>query len=232
MDYATYQTELALLAVMAPVDPNFISNLPSAIDYAEQRIYRELDLLSTVFRDFSVNLVVGSRNFTIPSAFVVVNGINVISPAATAPDAGTRNPLTPTSRDYVDAVWNSAAIIGLPVDFAPITQWDFVLGPAPDAAYKIEVIGTQRPTPLSASNTTTFLSTNLPDLFLAASMIFMSGYARNFGQQSSDPAQAVSWETQYKSLSTSAGVEEARKRFQSAAWSSAAPAPIANPPRG
>lgn len=232
MDYNGFVAQLALECVFSPTDPNFVANLPTTIDYAEQRIYRELDLLTTVVRDTSVTLAAGSRNFTIPNTFVVVNGINVISPAATLPDAGTRNPLTPTTRDYIDAVWSSAAYVALPTDFAPITNWAFVCGPAPDVAYKLEVIGTVRPAPLSAVNTTSFLSLYLPDVFFAAAMVAMSGYMRNWGAQSSDPAMSLSWENQYKTLVTSAGVEEARKRFSSSAWSSQSPTPVATPPRG
>lgn len=231
MDYNGFVTQLALECVMSATDPNFVSNLPATIDYAEQRIYRELDLLTTVVRDTSVTLAVGSRNFTIPNTFVVVNGVNVISPAATLPDAGTRNPLTPTTRDYMDAVWNSAAYTALPVDFAPITNWQFICGPPADAAYKLEVVGTVRPAPLSVANPTSFLSLYLPDVFFAAAMVAMSGYMRNWGSQSSDPQMGLSWEAQYKTLSASAGIEEARKRFASSAWSSMSPTPVANPPR-
>ena len=48
LTYASFTTELALLAVVSPTDTNFVGNLPSAINYAELRIYRDLDLLSTV----------------------------------------------------------------------------------------------------------------------------------------------------------------------------------------
>lgn len=231
MDYAGFSAQLALECAMQTTDPNFIANLPATIDYAEQRIYRELDLLNTVVRDTSVTLAVASRNFTIPNTFVVVNGINVLSPGTVTPDVGRLGPLTPTTRDYIDAVWTSSAYIAIPVDFAPITNWQFICGPAPDQAYKIEVVGTVRPAPLSASNVTSFLSLYLPDVFLAAAMVAMSGYMRTWGTQSSDPQMGMSWETQYKTLVTSAGVEEARKRYASSAWSSASPTPVATPPR-
>jgi len=235
LDYATYQTALATLAVQNdPTTPAWVAEVPRAIEYAELRIQRDLDLLATVFRDFSVTLTPGSRNFTVPAAFVVVEGVNLVTPVgAVSADAGVRHPLTTFTRSYMDAVW-SGGVNGVPTDMAPVAQnpsiW--LLGPAPDAAYKLEIIGTQRMVPLSVSNTSTFISQNLPDLFLIASMIHISAFQKNWGAQSGDPQQAVSWESQYQTLLKGAGVEEARKRYKSSAWGPEAPAPVANPPRG
>jgi hypothetical protein len=65
-----------------------------------------------------------------------------------------------------------------------------------------------------------------------ASMIYISAYQRNFGRQSDDPQMAQSYESQYGMLLKSAMVEEARKKYEGAAWSSQAPAPVASPTRG
>ncbi len=234
LTYTQWVAEISNLTAIDPADADFVANLPSCIDYSEQRMYRELDLLSTVTRQTGA-LVVGTRNFTLPSTagrFVVVNGINVITPAAqTNPDAGTRVPLVPTSRDVLDVIWPSATGAGVPNQFAMITDQQVIVGPAPDMAYTAEVIGTIRPTPLSASNTTTYLTLYLPDLFLAASMIWMSGFMRNFGAQSDNPQMSQSWEAQYEKLFTSANVEAQRSRFASGAWGSLQPTPIATPTR-
>lgn len=112
-----------------------------------------------------------------------------------------------------------------------ITDQQIIVGPAPDQAYTVEVIGTIRPTPLSATNTTTYLTLYLPDLFVAASMIFMSGYMRDFGSQTDDGQQSVSWDTQYTKLFASANVEEMRKKYSSGAWGSLQPTPIATATR-
>jgi hypothetical protein len=39
-------------------------------------------------------------------------------------------------------------------------------------------------------STTTILSLYVPDLFVAAAMIFMAGYQKDFGSQSDDPQAA------------------------------------------
>jgi len=234
LTYSQWIAELANLCVIDASDANFVANLPSTIDDAEQRIYRDLDLLNTVTRDTGT-LSTGTRSFTLPSnlgRFVVTNGFNVITPSTTTdPDSGTRNQLVPCSRDVLDMLWPSTTGAAVPALYAMITDQQIIVGPAPDATYTIEVIGTIRPTPLSASNTTTYLTLYLPDLFLSASMVFMSAYMRNFGAQADDPKMATSWESHYQTELSSANVEEQRKRYAAGQWSSMQPAPLATPPR-
>jgi len=88
-----------------------------------------------------------------------------------------------------------------------------------------------RSAPLSATNTMTYISTNLPDMMIMASMIYISAYQRNFGRQSDDPQMAQSYENQYQALLRSAMVEENRKKYEASAWSSYSPAPAATPIR-
>ena len=92
------------------------------------------------------------------------------------------------------------------------------MGPSPGQSYGMEVIGTVRPTPLSAANSTTFLTLHLSDLFFAACMSAIAGYQRDYGAQTDDPRSAVSWETQYAQRLASASKEEARRKFQSGDW--------------
>lgn len=235
LNYTTYISVISNMLVVDPTDPNFVAIMPDVIDYAEQRIYREADLLNTVVRDSSATLSVGTRTFNLPTSlgrFVVTNGFNVITPASqTAPDNGTRNQLVAQSLDYMDAAWPSAASAGLPVCYAMVTDQQIAVGPFPDASYTVEVKGTIRPEPLSATNTTTYLTNFLPDLFVAASMIFGAGYQKNFGAQSDDPRMSSSWEDQYTKLFASANVEEMRKKYASGAWGSLQPTPLASPSR-
>lgn len=213
MDYPTYVATLANLLVYQTTDTNFVQILPEAISYAELRMYRELDLLSTVVRDSSASLTVNSRNFTLPQTlgrFVTVQGINVLLTAT------TRSEMVSAAREFVDFTYPNEAAVGspsIPAFYAMLTDQTIIIGPAPGSAYSVEVIGTIRPTPLSGANTTTFLTLYIPDAFLAASMIFATGWQRDFGAMSDDPTRAISWESQYEMLMKSANTEELRKRY-------------------
>jgi hypothetical protein len=234
LTYTTYVATMANLLVVPPTNAEFVQILPAMIDDAEQRLYRDLDLLSTVVRDSSGTLTANSRNFTLPQAngrFVVTNNLNVFTPVGTT---ANRRQLVPVSRDWLDAVWgNDAApsLVSVPSYYAMITDQTVIVGPAPDAGYTVEVIGTIRPTPLSAGNVTTYLTQYLPDLFVAASMVFAAGYQQNFSAMADSPQQGASWEAHYKNLFGGANIEENRKRYASQAWTSMQPAPFATPPR-
>ena len=217
LTYSTYNTSLANLLVVPTSDAGYVTVLPNIIDDAEQYLYRELDLMATVQRDNSATLTTGSRSFNLPAAngtFVVVKKINVITPASiSTADLGTRNPLTPTSMEMLDFMWPSSSGSTVPTYFAMQSQSGVVLGPWPDQAYAVEVIGTFRPLPLSASNVTTLLSVYFPDLMISASMVFAAGYQRNFGAGTDDPQMAANWMGHTKNLLTSAKTEEMRKRL-------------------
>lgn len=241
LTYATFQTALSTLTAIPTTNTDFIAILPNVIDYAEQRIYRELDMINEDVRDSSAATSTANRNFTLPTSigtFQVISGINIITPASTSAELGTRNPCTPVSRDVLDLIYPSATGATVPTMFSYLSQslvagqTNVLFGPWPDASYTVEVIGKVIPTPLSATNTTTFLSLYLPDLFLAASMVFMSGYLKNFSAQGDDPKQAQSWENQYQMLKASADVWESRKKFAGASWTSKQLEPTAQPQRG
>jgi hypothetical protein len=236
LTYSSFVSSYSNMLVVPSMDTRFVAYLPNAIDYAEQRLYRELQLLSTQVTDTGT-LSLNTRTFNLPSSlgtYVVTERVNVITPASTTnPELGTRNPLTPCSKEMLDVLWPSATGSTVPVYFAMRTQSSIIVGPFPDQTYTVEVIGTQRPAPLSASNVTTLLSVYFPDLFLTAALIFGAGALKNFGaaQGPDDAASGVTWESQYNKLLQSAQTEEAMKKFTSAGWSSQAPAPLATPPR-
>jgi hypothetical protein len=234
LTYATYKTALATLSVVPETDPNWLSILPDAIEYAELRIYRDLDLLSTVQANTSFSTTTNASKVSLTQGtFVTLQNVNVITPAGTSnPDLGTRVPLLPVSKEYIQYAWPSSTNAAVPYYFAMIDERTFSLGPWPDAAYTLEIIGTVRPDTLSVSNPTTFISQYLPDIFLMASMIFISGYQRNFGRQSDDPQMAQSYENQYMALLKGATVEEYRRKFAASGWTSTSPSPVATPGRG
>lgn len=231
--FNSYVDALSKLLVVDSTDANFQALLPSIIDYAELRLCQDIDFLSTV-SSYVGAVAPGSRQLTFPlSTFITLQNVNFLTPAGTAaPNIATRNPCLMVTKEYLNFEWPSSSGAGLPKKCAMVNQNTLALGPWPDLAYSVELVGTTRPASLSSSNTTTFISTYLPSHFMMASMVFGSGYQRNFGAQSSDPAMSVSYETQYQALLKSAQLEEARKKFTSSGWTSMSPAVAATPSRG
>ena len=253
LTYSQYVTQIATMAVVAETDAAYVTILPQMITYAENRMYRDINFMFTSTsqhgasfiltpgnRNLSFNINLSANNAPAEGTFVVSDQINLLTDAAgnaattTNPDDCVRTPLLPTTKEFLDAVYGSSltANRGQPQYFVPFNETLFFVGPVPDQAYPVEVIGTYRPNSLSASNTTTFISLYLPDVFIMASMIYISAYQRNFGRLNDDPQMAITYESQYQALLKSALVEEARKTFESSGWSSQSPATVATPSRG
>jgi len=234
LTYSQYVTQIATMAVVAENDPAFVEILPQMITYAENRMCRDLDFLFTSTALTGYACTTGTRSITIPEGTIVVSEqINIITPAGTAdPDAGTRVPCLPTTKEFLDAVYGASSYTGVPQYFVPFNDNLFLVGPYPDQNYYVEIVGTFRPASLSVSTPTTFISLYLPDVMIMASMVYVSAYQRNFGRMSDDPAMAQSYEGQYQALLKGAGVEEARKKFEASGWSSQSPSPVATPSRG
>lgn len=224
MNYTTFVSTIANLAALDPTMDEFIQIMPRVIEYAEDRIYRELDLLDTIYVNNVTTLTAGSRDFTVPPApygnFLTLTGLNIVY------DANQRQVLQPVALAYLNHVWGSSTNASVPQYFAMVTQDNIVVGPWPDQNYGVEVFGTYQPAPMSETNPTTLLTTYVPDLLVAAGMIFTTGYMKDFGSQSDNPQAAQSWETQYQGLFKSAMMLELRKKFAGPGWTSLSSVPV------
>lgn len=191
---------------------DFNNLIPRAIDYTENRIQRDLDLLPTVIT-VAGTMTANQRQQTLPTGsgtFIVCTEIRPIIGGV------KQKPLEFVTRDFLDYAWpadQSIAANTPPIQWAPNDQASILVGPAPDQAYAYEAVGTARLVQLSAANTSNFLTLQLQDLYVACSLVFWFGYQRDFGGQSDNPATAQSWESQYQLLLKSSVVEEIRKKF-------------------
>jgi len=221
-----------LADLMAAMDPGTAAVLPTIIDYAEQRCYRELDLEhAEVIQVFPMTPNVQAQSFALSGAaanfgatqtqIIIPSRVNVLPTTWVSGDDQSvtgSSPCRPCSKEFLDFVFGGAGQLGQPHYFALRDDTNLLFGPTPDQAYFFRVHGRARPVPLYSAapgngTQTTFLSSVLPDLLLAAAMVSASGYQKNFGAQSDDPRQAVAWETQFQTLLASAKAEEIRKRF-------------------
>ncbi len=209
----------------------FASCVLRAVDFAEQRLYRELDLLSTRITDATGTLTANQRLFTFPTdlgAFIVVEQLTPFV-------GGVRQPtLLPVSREYIDSVYPSdtpPSTPSVPAFFCMRDNATALVAPAPDFGYTIETVGTIRPAPLSPTNPSTFLATTLPDAFFALAMSFFTVDQKAPAAPGAPAPPVGGWEQHAMTLVKSANVEEARKKFQSGGWSTRLPSPIATPPQ-
>ena len=127
LNYTTYVAQIANIMTVTTDTPQFQTILPGMITYAEQRIYRELDLLNTVIRNSDGSTTSGVREFTLPvtsqGKFITVQGINLFYPVGATAANGSRSALQPVSRDFLEATYGSGNVgAGQPSYFAMIDQ--------------------------------------------------------------------------------------------------------------
>ena len=237
----TYLANVAYGGTLSIPDTNFNAIIPQMLNYAELRIQRDLDLSQSVTSNSSYSLISGNNILSVSvNDFVTLQTVSVVSGTATLP-------LTPTSKEYIQNVYNDSSFTTTPSVFAIYggdstssgnTSQNIIVGPYPDTSYPVLLTGTiQNAVALSIRHiklsqySTTFISTYLPDLLIMASMVYISAYQRNFGRESDDPAMAQSYEGQYQALKQKAIEEEYRKKFEASAWTSMSSPVAATPTR-
>lgn len=249
LTYNGYVTQIGVMAVVDTelvtgvvqgTDAYFNSTIPQMLNYAELRIQRDLDLLP-LQTSGGYTLTEGNNQLSISvNDFVTIQTFSVEV-------AGSLVPLLSVSKEWIQNVYPGNSTPAPPQFFAMIggdaatggnTSSLIMLGPPPDDNYPVSVFGSIRMPTLyqfatagAADNSTTFISTYLPDLLIMASLIYISAYQRNFGRISDDPAMAMTYETQYQLLLKGGLSEEYRKRFEATAWSSMSNSPVASPSR-
>lgn len=225
-------------------DENFIRVLPRIIEYAENRIFREVTFLPTLTAGTDV-LTANVREHQIPDTVLVLRQLVIFTPVGVVTPISVRHIPERVSPEFLDAWWpQDSSLPGVPDKYAiigfqgtavspprEVLEQRLRLAPLPDAGYTIEYLGTIRPLPISAKNSVTYLSTVYPDLLFAGCMLGGIAYQRDFGAQIDDPAKAVTWESTYQTLKTGAALEAAKQSGEGPGWQPQPPAPLANAPR-
>lgn len=217
-------------------DPNFNNIIPRAIEYTENRIQRDMDLINTYVIDSTGTLTANSRNFTYSvhsGTFIVVTQVSLLLENSNSTQIYRQPPLLMVSWETLNSFYPQDIPLtpspSYPQYWAPTNGLGGIVGPAPDAAYGIELVGTQRFTPLSSANISNFLTIFMPDVYLAASMVFLYQYQRDLGAGSDDPQAGVTWNTTYETLMKPAYIENMRATFRSTGWNGRLPSQIATP---
>lgn len=233
MNYAENQRVVAAMCGDSSYeqDPDFMAVLPAAITYAENRILRELDILSTRVTDDSGTCTANRRTFVLPTDEGIFIVLEVLRPIV---DGVYGQPLLPASRETLDMLFPSEtapSAPSIPAYWAPLDQARVLIAPPPDQNYPMSCFGTQRPATLDPkSSTGTFISTQLSDVFLAAQLCWLTGgWEKNWSPQGSDPGTAAGWEAEYVKLRDGAGIQELRSKLQANGWTSRLPSKIATP---
>jgi hypothetical protein len=219
--------------------------LPSMLNAAELRINRDLDLLASQGSNI-YPLTAGTGVLKIPvNDFVTVQTIELLQLSGTTPV--NASPLVPCSKEFIQNVYGGLASSNAPRYYAMIgdqfgseedTYTNVLLGPVPNYGYSVRVTGTSYAPSLYTNATQgpadtafTYISAYYPDLLILASMIYLSGFQRNWSAQADDPRMSVSYQSQYDAVLPSAIATENRRKAQGSGWSAYSTPAAATPTR-
>jgi hypothetical protein len=244
-DYVTHMGVMAVVmtqtvgGVVYGVDDAFSEIIPNMLNYAENRINRDLDLLASQTTN-TYTTTPGNPVLSIPiDDFLTIQTLAI--------EAGGSAPMLPVSKEFIQNCYSGPRNAGTPQYFAVVgdnygdgadTYNNIFLGPTPNFGYTIRVTGTIRPPSLykyaivgAADTNYTYISTYYSDLLILASMIYITMFQRNFGPASDTPDSGMTYEKQYQALRLGAIAEENRKKLQGSGWSAYSTPTSATPTR-
>ena len=161
------------------VDSNVLTDsiLDSMIRDAELRIFREVD--ADYAREYATaNVNINSPYLQLPNA-TSSSGLTSTRRAVIVRSFLVYDSTqSPTTKEYLDKrdtsfifEYNSTGATGVPKYYANWKETTLIMAPTPNAQYQVQLSYIYTPDHLSTTNTTTYLSDNVPDLLFYATMM-------------------------------------------------------------
>ena len=154
-------------------ESTFVTNLPTVIKQAEDRIVKSVEL-PNFRKNVTGTFTNGNQYLATPSDYLYPFSLAVLD--------GSNNYSYLISADvsFIREAYPSASSTGTPKHYAQFDDTTFIVGPSPSSALDVELHYYYIPQSITASSDgTSWLGTNAPELFLYASLIeaytFMKG---------------------------------------------------------
>ena len=209
----TYSELVTQIREYTETDSNVLTTtiVNDFIEHAELKIFRQVDL--DVFRKYKTATLTAGDAFismpgAIPTDFEYARYINIFGTSGLSGSSLTANErvfLDKRDPSFMNEYRSDRTAPGVPKYYA---NWDndtILLAPAPNAAYTIELAYNALPTGLSSSNTTTWVSNNMPTLLLYACLTEAFKFLKN-------PNMASMYAQSYQELLTPLAAEQVGRR--------------------
>jgi hypothetical protein len=168
----TYDELITNIRNYTDVDSNVFTNgvINTFITMAENRILRDIDL--DVYKKESIgSMTAGNRFLTAPDDLLTHRYLFIT--------VGTEKIyLDFRDTSFMREYWPNPAETGVPKYYAVWDQNTFNIAPTPNQNYSVEIGYIYRPTQLSATNPTTWISINAPEALLYACLIQAYSYTK------------------------------------------------------
>ena len=147
------------------------------IEDAELRILREVDSDNNR-RYATANLIASTRFIDVPTDLLIIRSAQIV-------DSELADGNTNQNRDFLQfrdtsfmSEFNPTATTGVPKYYSNWDETRIVVAPTPDQTYTIQLNYILKPTGLSSTNTTTYLSNEFPNGLLYACLVEAYGFLK------------------------------------------------------
>lgn len=196
----TYDELVTNIRNYTEVDANVFTNavINTFITMAESQILRDIDL--DVFKlEVSGTMTSGNKFLAAPSDILTHRYIMITS---------DNNQIFLDFRDtsFMKEYWPNGATTGVPRYYSVWDQDTFYVAPTPNANFVVELGYIYRPTQLSSTNTTTWISVNAPEALLYACLLQAYSYTKG------PPDMLQYFNNTYKQAIQALGIEQQGRR--------------------
>ena len=163
------QLTQALQDYLESSETSFVSNIPTFVKQAEERIYRSVQI-PELRKNATAATTSGNQYLARPADFLSVFSLAVVD------GSGNYSYLYDKDVNFIREAYPSASTSGLPKYYAQFdgdqsgTEGNFILGPTPNAAYTVELHYYYDPPSIVDTNTS-WLGTNAETALLYGSLV-------------------------------------------------------------
>ena len=165
MAFTYVQLKTAIQDYTENTETSFVTNLPTFIRAAEDRIFKLVDL--EVFRKNATSALTQSDPYlSVPSDYLASFSLSVTN-------SSSKEFLLQKDVNFVHEYNPNSATTGTPKYYAFFDADNFIVAPTPDSNYSVELHYYYRPASLTAGSDsgTTWLSDNAPNALLYGSLV-------------------------------------------------------------
>lgn len=164
------QLTAALQDYLETSETSFVSNIPTFVRQAEERIYRSVQI-PELRKNATAATTAGNQYLARPSDFLSVFSLAVVD------GSGNYSYLYDKDVNFIREAYPSSSTSGLPKYYAQfdgdqtgVTEGNFILGPTPNAVYTVELHYYYDP-PSIVTTGTSWLGTNAETALLYGSLV-------------------------------------------------------------
>ena len=175
MTITNYDTLVQAIQEEAENDgAEFLSFIPTAIDMAEEKLFKELDL-PELEEEVTGNMTSSNNQIPKPTGYKFGDAVTIMN--------GTSKVILKKKfASFLDDYWPDTSVTATPKYYADKDQTSFSVAPTPDVSYGYTIRCTKEPAKLSTLTQTNYYTNECQDILFYACMEQMAKFMKAWNQ--------------------------------------------------